>query len=109
MSVTRKIISWLNIAFKKSSRPSSAVGKQEQDKQPRDKGPVIHDGVRPVSRLASRTITLRELESVRTGPDQESREEEKREREKKRELLFSSLHLSSSFSLALMRLISRTG
>lgn len=79
-----------------------AVGKQEQDKQPRDKGPVIRDGVRPVPRLASRTITLRELESVQTGPDQESKEEGKRE--------LSSLFLFILFSdLALMRLISRTG
>lgn len=69
-----------------------AVGKQEQDKQPRNKGPVIRDGVRPGPRLASRTITLRELESVQT--DRETRVEGTGERE----LLFSSSHLSSSFS-----------
>lgn len=88
-----------------------AVDKQEQDKRPKDKGPVIHDGVRPVPRLASRTITLRKLESVQTGPDQESSEEEWRgrgegrgegreeeERENSSLFLRLSLHLSSSFS-----------
>lgn len=98
-----------------------AVGKQEQDKRPRDKGPVIRDGVRPVPRLASRTITLRELESVQTGPDQESSEEEWRggggreeeERERERKLLSFPPSLSTSFfvlfsDLALICLILRT-
>lgn len=54
-----------------------AVGKQKQDKQPRDKGPVIRDGVRPVPRLASRTITLRELESAQTRSREQGRREER--------------------------------
>lgn len=54
-----------------------AADKQERDKRPRDKGPVIRDGVRPVPRLASRTITLRKLESVQTGSDREKKRENK--------------------------------
>lgn len=69
------------------------VDKQERDKRPRDKGPVIRDGVRPVPRLASRTITLRELESVQTGSDQEK----KRERASELPLSLISSSLSSSF------------
>lgn len=82
MSVTRKIVSGLRAReiVAPFLRHLLAVGKQEQDKQPRDKGPVIRDGVRPVPRLASRTITLRELESVQTGTRSgESREKRGRE------------------------------
>lgn len=58
--------------------------------------PVIRDGVRPVPRLASRTITLRELESAQDWIRSRERE---REEEIKSKLPFSliSLHLSSSF------------
>lgn len=47
---------------------SSSVNRGEISDQ---KGPVIRDGVRPVPRLASRTITLRAPEPTRTGPDRE--------------------------------------
>lgn len=78
-----------------------AADKQKRDKRPRDKGPVIRDGVRPVPRLASRTITLRKLESVfRLDPILREEENKHQTREKERwASLFShlSLHLSSSF------------
>lgn len=73
-----------------------AADKQERDKRPRDKGPVIRDGVRPVPRLASRTITLRKLESVQTGSDREKKREKARERTRRQTSLFS-LYLFSSF------------
>lgn len=67
------------------------------------KGPVIRDGVRPVPRLASRTITLCTAQPSRTGPD---REESRFPTSVSPRA--SSRALPSSFP-TLMRLISRTG
>lgn len=70
------------------------VGKREQYK-----GPVIRDEVRPVPRLASRTITLRELESLRTGLPIEGRERERARKTTASLFPFPHLSLFSRSSL----------